>query len=132
MIAIFCTVVAFIGFMVKLPSGFHRIDKILHAGFYFSAAGFFHLLFGVKSAWKHAVLFVLLFLFGVGIEIAQESWNRWFHVRIHGRFDPEDIWANTKGLLLFSGFWVLLMAGSWLIRGTNEAEGGKVAGTERG
>lgn len=131
-IAFFCTLAAFIGFMVKLPSEFHRIDKLLHAGFYCCAAAFFNLLFEAKSVWKHAIIFALLFLFGVGIEFAQESWNRWFHVRIHGRFDPEDIRANLKGLLLFSGIWLLLMAGRLVFRGRKGVEGGKVGEKERG
>lgn len=131
-IALLCTAVAFIGFMVKLPSGFHRIDKLLHAGFYFCAAAFFHLLFGVKSVWKHAIVFTLLFLFGVGIEFAQESWNRWFHVRIHGRFDPEDIRANVKGLVLFTGVWLLWMAGMLLFRRGDEGGRDKMLGAERG
>ena len=36
-----CFTVAFIGFMVKLPSAFRHMDKELHATFYFLAAAFF-------------------------------------------------------------------------------------------
>lgn len=128
-IACVCIVLAVIGFMVKLPSGFHRIDKTLHSLFYFCAAGFFHVLFGVRRLWVHVLVFAALFLFGVGIEYAQESYNRWFHVRIHGRFDPEDVRANVKGLLMFSGVWGLWRIGKMMGRGV--AESGKVATLDR-
>ncbi|MEO7486863.1 MAG: hypothetical protein ABIU77_07165 [Ferruginibacter sp.] len=96
---------AIIGFMVKLPSGFRHIDKELHAAFYFLAAAFLNVLFaGKKIAW-HVLIFIMLFLFGLAVEYAQEYSNKLFHVRIHGRFDPEDVQSNLKGLVAFSICW---------------------------
>jgi hypothetical protein len=96
---------AIIGFMVKLPSGFRHIDKELHAAFYFLTAAFLNVLFaGKKIAW-HMLIFIMLFLFGLAVEYAQEYSNKLFHVRIHGRFYPEDVQSNLKGLVAFSICW---------------------------
>ena len=100
-----------IGFLVKLPSGFRHIDKELHAAFYFAAAAFLNLLFAKKNILLHLLLFGILFLFGICIEYAQEYSNTFFHVRIHGRFDIEDVRANLKGLVAFSMLWLIY----WLI-----------------
>lgn len=94
-----------IGFMVKLPSVFHHYDKELHAAFYFLAAGFLNLLYG-KNLKAHIIIFFLLMVFGTGIEYFQEYSNTLLHKRIHGRFDPEDVKANTKGLIVFSILWI--------------------------
>lgn len=95
-----------IGFMVKLPSVFRGIDKEMHALFYFLAAAALNFLFSNKNIVWHIVIGVLLFLFGVSIEYAQEYSNKLLHVRIHGRFDPEDVKSNLEGLLAFSGLWL--------------------------
>jgi hypothetical protein len=58
------------------------------------------------------LIFIVLLLFGISIEYAQAYSNKLLHSRIHGRFDPEDVWANTKGLIWFSGVWVVW----WLVR----------------
>lgn len=104
-----CMAAAIYGFMIKLPSGFRHIDKELHSLFYFLAAAFFNLLFVKKSFIKHVVVFVLLYLFGAGIELAQEYSNRFFRNRIHGRYDPEDVQANLTGLLAFSAVWCVVV-----------------------
>lgn len=104
-----CTCAAIYGFMIKLPSGFRQIDKELHSLFYFSAAAFFNLLFVKRNFLKHSLVFVLLYLFGAGIEKAQEYSNRFFKVRIHGRYDPEDVQANLNGLLAFSLLWCVVV-----------------------
>jgi hypothetical protein len=102
-----CFAVAVFGFMIKLPSGFRHIDKELHAAFYFLAAAFLNLLFAKTSLVRHAAIFIGLYLFGMGIEWGQAYSNRFFRKRIHGRFDPEDIQWNLKGLLAFSLLWLL-------------------------
>jgi hypothetical protein len=57
------------------------------------------------SEWKlsrHIFIFVGLFMFGIGIELAQHFSNRLLHSRIHGNFDPEDVFFNFEGQSLFS------------------------------
>lgn len=111
-----CFVLAVIGFMVKLPSAFRHMDKELHAAFYFLAAAFLNVLFAGTKIVRHAVLFIALYLFGVAIEYAQEYSNKFYHKRIHGRFDPEDIRWNLKGLIAFSMLWLLYAAFTWVYR----------------
>ncbi len=96
-----------LGFMVRLPSVFHHHDKALHAAFYFFA----FLYFAWHYPQKRLFIFVALFLFGVGIELAQDLA---YHVslrlvgkRIHGRFDAADVYANTLGLII--GFFADLL-----------------------
>ncbi|MDB5279165.1 MAG: hypothetical protein JWR61_4120 [Ferruginibacter sp.] len=96
-----------IGFMVKLPSGFRHIDKELHAAFYFLAAAFLNVLFAGRKVTLHVLIFIFLFLFGIGVEYAQEYSNKLLHVKIHGRFDPEDVQSNLKGLIAFSIVWLV-------------------------
>jgi hypothetical protein len=97
-----------IGFMLKLPSRFRHYDKELHSGFYFLAALFLNVLFSKGKLLNHFLIAILLIMFGIGIELAQEYSNRFFIVKIHGRFDPEDIKANIFGLGVFTVFWLLL------------------------
>lgn len=108
-LSLLAIIAAVIGFMVKLPSGFRHHDKILHAAFYFLAALFFNLLFGKGKLLPHVLIFTLLFGFGLTIEYAQEYSNTLLHQRIHGRFDPEDVQWNLKGLVAFSLVWVPLI-----------------------
>ena len=105
-----------IGFMLKLPSFFRAHDKFWHAAFYFSAAAFFHILFRKGIA----IILLLLFLFGVAIEWAQEYSNKLTGKRIHGRFDIEDVYANTKGLLVYLGLWMLIYGMRVLMREGNK------------
>ncbi len=100
-----------IGFMWKLPSVFRAHDKFLHAAFYFSAAAFLHLLFRKRVV----IILAALFLFGVAIEWAQEYSNKLTGKRIHGRFDIEDVYANSKGLLVYLVLW-LVISGVRLLR----------------
>jgi hypothetical protein len=102
-----CFVVAIIGFMIKLPSGFRHIDKELHALFYFMAAALLNILFARTKLVRHVIIFVSLYLFGMAIEYAQAYSNKFFSKRIHGRFDPEDLQWNVKGLIAFSILWFL-------------------------
>ena len=107
LLAVFCIVVSIVGFMLKLPRAFRGHDQSMHAGFYFLAAGFFNVLFAGRSLWRHGVIFALLFGFGVAIEHAQEYSNTFLGRTIHGRYDPEDVKYNLRGLLWFSGIWLL-------------------------
>ncbi|MFN2439876.1 MAG: hypothetical protein ABR503_11805 [Chitinophagaceae bacterium] len=102
-----CFAVAIVGFMIKLPSGFRQIDKELHATFYFLAAALLNGLFANTKLVRHVIIFVALYLFGMAIEYAQSYSNWFFRTRIHGRFDPEDVQWNLKGLLAFSMLWLL-------------------------
>lgn len=98
-----------IGFLVKLPSGFRHIDKELHTAFYFFAAAFLNILFTHKKWGRHILIFILLAIFGIAIEYPQDYSNRFFDVRIHGRFDTEDVQANLKGLVAFSVVWFIYL-----------------------
>ena len=102
-----CFAVAVVGFMIKLPAGFRHIDKELHATFYFLAAALLNILFANTNFVRHAIIFVLLYLFGIAIEYGQAYSNRFFHTRIHGRFDPEDVQWNLNGLVAFSLLWLV-------------------------
>ena len=108
-IVVICFVASVIGFLMKLPSAFRHIDKELHFGFYFLAAAFFNILFNIKKLFKHVLVFIILSLFGICIEVAQENYNKIFHVRFHGRFDPQDVKANLTGLIAFSILWAIIM-----------------------
>ena len=109
-----------LGFMLKLPSVFRHVDKELHTAFYFLAAAFLNLLFTNQKISMHLLIFIALYLFGVSIEYAQEYSNKLLHVKIHGRYDPEDIEANLKGLVLFSVLWFFYVVISVMYRKTKE------------
>ena len=108
-VVVICFIAAVIGFLVKLPSAFRHIDKGLHFAFYFLAAAFLNILFNIRNFLKHILVSGLLYLFGIGIEFAQENYNKVFHVHFHGRFDPEDVKANLTGLIGFSILWAIVM-----------------------
>jgi hypothetical protein len=55
---------------------------------------------------KAALVFAILYVFSISIEHAQEYSNKFFH-GIHGRYDPEDVKYNLRGLIAFSVLWVL-------------------------
>jgi hypothetical protein len=107
LIVFVCFAVAVIGFMMKLPSGFRHIDKELHATFYFLAAAFLNILFARTKLVRHVIIFIALYVFGMAIEYGQAYSNKFFRSRIHGRFDPEDIQWNLKGLIAFSILWLI-------------------------
>ena len=115
-IAVFCFGIAIVGFMLKLPSMFRGMDKDMHAGFYFLAAAFLNILFAKRNLLIHACIFGFLYLFGYCIELAQEYSNKFFHKRIHGRFDPEDVASNMQGLIYFSAVWIVYAAISFLLK----------------
>lgn len=95
-----------VGFLVKLPAVFRHYDKELHAAFYFLAAGFLNILFTNGKITRHILIFLALYFFSISIEYAQEYSNKLLHVRIHGRYDPEDVKYNLKGLIAYSVLWV--------------------------
>jgi hypothetical protein len=103
----FWLIASVVGFLVKLPSGFRHYDKELHTAFYFLAAGFLNILFTNGKLTRHIIIFLALYFFSISIEYAQEYSNKLLHVRIHGRYDPEDVKANLKGLIAFSVLWVI-------------------------
>ena len=115
-----CFAAAIIGFMIKLPPGFRRIDKELHALFYFGAAAFLNVLFAGTKLIRHVIIFIALYLFSMAIEHAQSYSNKFFRSRIHGRYDPEDVQWNLKGLMAFSLLW-LIYAGVALIFNKNKS-----------
>jgi hypothetical protein len=115
-IAVFCFGIAIVGFMLKLPSMFRGLDKEMHALFYFLAAAFLNILFAKRNLIIHAIIFGFLYSFGYCIELAQEYSNKFFHKRIHGRFDPEDVASNLQGLIYFSVIWIVYAAIGFLIR----------------
>ena len=106
-IVVVCFAIAVIGFMIKLPSGLRHIDKELHATFYFLAAALLNVLFAGTKIGRHAIIFMSLYVFGMAIEYGQEYSNKFFHTRIHGRYDPVDLQWNLKGLMAFSLLWLV-------------------------
>ena len=104
---VICFLFDAIGFLIKIPVPLRGHDKLLHISAYCIAAAFLNFLFKKR----HLVIFIVLYLFGVSIEYLQQLANKITHSHIHGRFDIEDIYANTKGLLLYSFialiFWAL-------------------------
>jgi len=109
LLVLFAFAIAVYGFMIKLPSGFRHIDKELHSAFYFAAAAFLNFIFLNKKLIWHMAIFAFLYLFGMCIELAQEYSNKLTHTRIHGRYDPEDVAANLKGLIAFSAVWLAIV-----------------------
>lgn len=107
LIIIICLAFSLVGFLIKLPFCFRHIDKELHSIFYFIAAAFFTVLFANKNIIRHILIFILLYLFSVAIEYAQEYSNILFHKRIHGLYDKEDVHANLIGLICFSILWII-------------------------
>jgi hypothetical protein len=111
-----CFILAIIGFMVKLPAVFRHHDKELHTLFYFLAAGFLNVLFADNKLIRHIIIFAVLYLMSISIEFAQEYSNTLLRKRIHGRYDPEDIAANTRGLVAFSVLWLIWFVGRLAFR----------------
>lgn len=107
LIVFICFPVAVAGFLIKLPAPLRHMDKELHTAFYFLAAALLNILFAGTKLLRHILLFIVLYFFGVAIEYGQDYSNHFFHSRIHGRFDPEDVRANLKGLVAFSILWLL-------------------------
>lgn len=105
-LAILLILISTFGFMLKLPLIFRNIDAELHFLFYFCAALMINLLLKKEQYIYHIIIFVFLFFFGIGIEIFQDLSNLFFEKKIHGKFDPRDVFYNTLGLIFASAFWV--------------------------
>jgi len=115
-IILLCSIAAFIGFMWKLPPAFRSFDKELHAVFYFSAAAVLNIIFSVRNILAHILISCALYLAGIFIEYVQAYSNKFFNKRIHGRFDPEDVESNLKGLIIFSIIWMTATAMIYVYR----------------
>jgi putative exporter of polyketide antibiotics len=111
-IVIICFLFALIGFLIKIPVPLRGNDKLLHTVFYVGAAAFLHILFG------RGLIFILigLALFGVLIEYLQPLCNKLFHTKVHGRFDKEDIYANLKGLAIYTAIAVVFLSTRYVLR----------------
>jgi hypothetical protein len=96
---------SFIGFIIKLPSVFRHHDSELHFLFYLLTAIFFYFIFGKNRMSNHIVIFFLLLIFGIGIEVMQELSNHLLPKKIHGKFDPKDVFYNLLGLIAATVFW---------------------------
>lgn len=121
LISFFCFGIALAGFILKLPAAFRGYDKELHSAFYFLAAAFLNILFAKKNILIHAFIFGVLYLFGMAIEHAQVLSKKIWHIP-HGRYDPEDVQSNLKGLILFSILWLLFTGISFLISKTKSTK----------
>lgn len=98
---------SFIGFMVKLPPVFRHHDRELHFLFYLLTAIFLYLNFGKNKMSNYVVIFILLLIFGIGIEVMQELSNHILDKKIHGNFDPIDVINNVLGLIVATLFWAV-------------------------
>ena len=105
-LVILLILISTLGFMLKLPSVFRNFDTELHFLFYFCAALMINLLLKKEQYIYHIIIFVILFCFGIGIEIFQDLSNLFFEKKIHCNFDPIDIIYNTLGLIFASAFWL--------------------------
>ncbi len=100
-------ILSFIGFIIKLPTIFRPYGFELHFLFYLLAALFFYKNFGRNKISNHVIIFILLLFFGIGIEVIQSLSNLFFDKKIHGNFDPVDIFCNVLGLIVATIFWVV-------------------------
>ncbi len=96
---------SFFGFMLKLPSVFRHHDRELHFLFYLLTAIFFNLIFGKEKLTYLVTIFFSLLIFGIGIEVLQELSNHISTKKIHGNFDPVDVFYNILGLIVATLFW---------------------------
>jgi ABC-type sulfate transport system permease component len=96
---------SFFGFMLKLPSVFRHHDRELHFLFYLLTAIFFNLILGKEKLTYLVTIFFSLLIFGIGIEVLQELSNHISTKKIHGNFDPVDVFYNILGLIVATLFW---------------------------
>ena len=109
-------ILVFFGFMLRLPAVFRSHDRELHFLFYLLFSLFFTLLFAQKKMLNHFLISFFLLLFGIGIEWMQEISNKILNKKIHGRFDPEDVFFNVLGLLCASGFWFTYLLANKILK----------------
>ena len=113
---------SFIGFIIKLPSVFRHHDRELHFLFYLLTAIFFNLIFGKDRVTNLIVIFILLLIFGIGIEVMQELSNHLYPKKIHGNFDPLDVFYNLLGLIVATLFWGVSSLIKKIINNLNNSE----------
>ena len=113
---------SFFGFIIKLPNIFRHHDRELHFLFYLLTAIFFYLIFGKNRMSNHITIFLLLLIFGIGIEVMQELSNHLSPKKIHGNFDPRDVFYNLLGLIVASFFWGVSLTIQKLVNNLNKTE----------
>jgi hypothetical protein len=113
---------SFFGFIIKLPAVFRHHDRELHFLFYLLTAIFFYLIFGKNRMSNHIIIFLLLLIFGIGIEVMQELSNHLSPKKIHGNFDPKDVFYNLLGLIVASFFWGGALTTQKIINNLNNIE----------
>ncbi len=113
---------SFFGFIIKLPAVFRHHDRELHFLFYLLTAIFFYMIFGKNRMANHIVIFLLLVIFGIGIEVIQELSNHLSPKKIHGNFDPLDVFYNLLGLIVGSFFWGVSLSVQKIINNLNRIE----------
>jgi hypothetical protein len=106
LLALLFILVAFVGFMVRLPKVFGHYDKQLHFLFYFYASFIACYFYANNKKIKFLVIISCLLSFGFFIEYLQGYSNRFFKKRIHGSFDIQDIEYNVLGITLYSSIWI--------------------------
>lgn len=113
---------SFFGFIIKLPALFRHHDRELHFLFYLLTAIFFYLILGKNRMVNHIVIFLLLLIFGIGIEVMQELSNHLSPKKIHGNFDPKDVFYNLLGLIVATFFWGVSLTIQQIVNNLNKTE----------
>lgn len=113
---------SFFGFMLKLPSVFRHHDRELHFLFYLLTAIFFNLIFGKEKLTYLVTIFFSLLIFGIGIEVLQELSNHISSKKIHGNFDPVDVFYNILGLIVATLFWGVSLMVKKILTKLNDSE----------
>ena len=114
--------ISFFGFMLKLPSVFRHHDRELHFLFYLLTAIFFNLIFGKEKLTYLVIIFFSLLFFGIGIEVLQELSNHISTKKIHGNFDPVDVFYNILGLIVATLFWGVSLMVKKILTKLNDSE----------
>ncbi len=114
--------ISFFGFMLKLPSVFRHHDRELHFLFYLLTAIFFNLIFGKEKLTYLVTIFFSLMIFGIGIEVLQELSNQISSKKIHGNFDPVDVFYNILGLIVATLFWGVSLMVKKILTKLNDSE----------
>ena len=107
-----------LGFMLKLPSIFRHHDREMHFLFYLLASIFLNMIFCQKKIKNHLIIFFCLLFFGIAIEFLQDFSNLFFEKKIHGHFDPVDVYFNFLGLICAELFWGFYLIFDRLVRDT--------------
>jgi len=87
-------------FMIKLPLKLHHYDKELHTSAWLLVILVCSSLQKSKTLLNLILLAIVLWFTGVTVECLQQYSNTLFHKSLHGKFDIQDIKANTIGLII--------------------------------